>query len=122
MSKWFAVLAVVSVTLVNTLSGYAGPVGGKIFKSARVEANSAKTFTFDIEGSEFTAIYIHGDGDTDLDVYVYDHLGNLLKSGTGASDQELVILFSDFQQTITVHVVNRGRVYNEFALVAYTPN
>lgn len=61
-------------------------------------------------------ITISGDGDTDLDLYIYNGYGDLIAYSEGYSDDESVY-FNVFQGgSFTVKVVNRGSVYNEYQL------
>jgi hypothetical protein len=61
-------------------------------------------------------VVVDGDGDTDLDCYVYDRFGNLL--GHDSDDTDLCVV--DFQHpssgNISIRIRNRGSVYNEYEL------
>lgn len=69
-------------------------------------------------GGETTTIYVSGDGDTDLDLYVYDANGNLICKDDDGSDECLVRFVAYRTHTFTVRVRNRGRVYNCYTLYA----
>jgi hypothetical protein len=61
-------------------------------------------------------IVVDGDGDTDLDCFVYDRFGQLLGMDNDRTDYCIV----DFRQRtsgdIRVEIRNLGRVYNEYTL------
>jgi hypothetical protein len=59
---------------------------------------------------------ISGDGDTDLDLYVYDSNG-LIARADSYSDDEIADLIIYNGGYFTVKVVNRGRVYNDYELI-----
>ncbi len=116
MSKWMTIAALVSVSVLGISSAVADPVGGAKADHTRVEANATDVYKVDCWGDEVTAIRIQGDGDTDLDLYVYDEAGNLISSGTGYSDCEEVQVQPYYRQTMTIKIVNRGNVYNAYSI------
>jgi hypothetical protein len=116
MSKWMAIAAMVSVSVLGVSSAEADPEGGPKVAHTRVEANATDVFRVACWGDEVTAIRIQGDGDTDLDLYVYDEAGNLISSGTGYTDCEEVQVQPFYRQTMTIKVVNRGSVYNAYTI------
>jgi hypothetical protein len=67
-------------------------------------------------GGETARLALVGDGDTDLDIYVYDAFGNLVASGTGLNDREVVSFFPRVTGNYRIEIINRGGVYNRFAL------
>jgi hypothetical protein len=64
-------------------------------------------------------IELTGDGDTDLDMYVYASNGTLIDSRQGSSDIETSYITAYGSGTITIKVVNRGSVYNAYDLSIY---
>lgn len=71
--------------------------------------------TFD--GLALAEVAIIGDGDTDLDLYVYDEGGNLIKSDADYSGNCYVSWIPKRTGNFLVKVVNRGKVYNNYTLV-----
>jgi hypothetical protein len=67
-------------------------------------------------GGQTARLALVGDGDTDLDIYVYDRFGNLVASGTGLRDREVVSFFPLVTGNYRIEIVNRGGVFNRFAL------
>lgn len=85
------------------------------YREYRVRANSTQTHrVFLEEGS--AEIAISGDGDTDLDLYIYDKFGNRIASADGNTDDESVNLTIYRTGYFTVKIVNRGDVYNDYSM------
>lgn len=85
-----------------------------------VNANSVRYHTYRMTAGENIRIDLEGDGDTDLDMYVYASNGNLICSREGASDIETAFITAYGSGTITIKVVNRGSVYNDYDLSVWT--
>lgn len=95
------------------------PIQGTIRTSDCVNAHSVDVYRITCRGGETTTIYVSGDGDTDLDLYVYDSNGNLIAYDDDGLDECLVRFVAYRNHTFTVRVRNRGSVYNCYTLVAY---
>jgi len=62
-------------------------------------------------------IALVGDGDTDLDLYVYDPLGRLVGYDDDSTDRCLVRFYASLPGRYTVRVVNRSQfVANRYAI------
>jgi hypothetical protein len=61
-------------------------------------------------------VNVSGDGDTDLDLYVYDDGGRLIVFDEEMDDQPMVTFEVYRSSTFTIKVKNRGRVYNEYRI------
>ncbi|GMO11583.1 MAG: hypothetical protein Ta2D_13740 [Rickettsiales bacterium] len=59
---------------------------------------------------------VSGDGDTDLDLYIYDANGNLIEYDENYSDDCYVSWVPKWTGSYTIRIVNRGRVYNRFII------
>ena len=57
-----------------------------------------------------------GDGDTDLDCYVYDANGNLIDSDTDATDYCVLRWRPAWLGTFRLEIRNLGPVYNAYVL------
>lgn len=90
-------------------------VGGPHFGyGERVNAHGTTYYYVDFYAGELAQVGLIGDGDTDLDLYVYDENGNLIASDTAYGDVcycEWVPLWTG---TFRIEVVNLGSVYNIF--------
>ncbi len=94
------------------------PVGGAVRHSDCVSPMAVDVYRIYCRGGEATTIYVSGDGDTDLDLYVYDSNGNLISSDTDGTDECLVRFIAYRNHTFTVRVRNRGRITNCYTLYA----
>jgi hypothetical protein len=61
-------------------------------------------------------VTVQGDGDTDLDLYVYDEFGNRVAADEGPTDHCSVIWTPRWTGTFTIKVVNRGALSNRYRL------
>lgn len=62
-------------------------------------------------------VLVSGDGDTDLDLYVYDSNGNLIVADTDYTDDCYVNWVPRWTGRYTIRVVNRGPVYNNYVVL-----
>ena len=74
------------------------------------------TFYETFRGGEVSVVRINGDGDTDLDVYVYDENGNLIASDTDGLDFCVVRFVPSWTGQFRIVVRNLGGVYNRFTI------
>lgn len=105
------------LALIKAAGDTRGRVGGAVTHYDRVSANSTDTYNIQFRGGEYAMIIVSGDGDTDLDLYVYDSYGNLVASDSDYSDDCVVSFTPRYTSTFRVKIVNRGRVYNNYVLV-----
>ncbi len=94
----------------------AGHVRGPQVGSARCEAYGSVIYYETFRSGEMAEVAIHGDGDTDLDVFVYDMNGRLIVQGVGLTDREQVRWFVPATGTYRIVVRNLGNVWNRFGL------
>ena len=64
-------------------------------------------------------VAILGDGDTDLDLYVYDENGNEIVSDTDGTDQCYVSWYPKWAGQFRIEIKNLGRVSNQYCLALY---
>ena len=95
----------------------AGTTGGP--KYAITNVNGAFTDVYDITftGGEAAEIAIGGDGDTDLDLYVYDEFNNYVASDTASTDNAYVTWTPRWTGKFRVEVRNEGGVHNQYVFV-----
>lgn len=96
----------------------AGAFGGPQYGRYRLGAKSTHTFTVAFRGGEWARVAISGDGDTDLDLYVFDEYGNRVAVDADYSDDCYVSWFMPRPGVFTIKVVNRGGVYNDYRLAS----
>jgi hypothetical protein len=94
----------------------ADPLPGPIFKREIVRAFSSDAFKVHRYGGEVSRVTVCGDGDSDLDVYVYDEKGNLIAFDDGESDYCQVSFAPNRTQSMIVRVVNRGALSNVYSI------
>ena len=79
--------------------------------------NSYIDYTASFIANELAEVLVSGDGDTDLDLYVYDSNGNLIAKDTDYSDDCYVRWVPAWTGRYTIRIVNRGPVYNRFVIL-----
>ena len=89
---------------------------GAFVTHLRVRAGGTDVFREVYRAREFAEVCLVGDGDTDLDLYIYDENGNLVCSDTGYSDQAYCSWTPRWQGPFEIVIENLGRVYNEYRL------
>lgn len=94
-----------------------GAVNGPKYAYTRVMANSSDVYRVNFYKDQTAEVAVSGDHDTDLDLYVYDENGNLIVSDTDYTDQCYVRWCPKWTGTFAIKIVNRGGVYNQYALV-----
>jgi hypothetical protein len=109
IAKMFVVALLLGTT---SAASFASPIRGPLTDTARCQAFSRVTYHEVFRGNQVTTISIVGDGDTDLDLYVYDANGNLIASGIGLSDRETVSFIPFATGAFRVEVRNLGNVWN----------
>lgn len=111
-------LALLGLVAVLALSGVveAGRIPGPGVDTRRCEAYSSVTYYDTFRGGELAVVSIVGDGDTDLDLFVYDNAGNLIVRGIGLTDRETVRWTPPATGTYRIVVRNLGGVWNRYSL------
>ncbi len=113
----FTKLMVCTVAVVSLMAAaMASPVGSPKYDVYRVAAYSTDSFYVTFRGYEDAAVVISGDGDTDLDLFVYDANGNLIGSDTDGSDDCVVRFMPFWTGTFRIEVRNLGCVYNQYEI------
>lgn len=97
-------------------SGHRGAVGGAAKKTDIVRANATDIYYVKFAAGETAAVYVSGDGDTDLDLYIYDSNGNLIDKDDDYTDDCLCDWTPRWTGTFTIKIVNRGSVYNRYTI------
>ena len=93
-----------------------GAVGGPKYGEGRVYGKSSTDWTAKFWANELAEVIVIGDGDNDLDVYVYDSNGNLIASDTDYTDQCVCRWVPAWTGTFIIRIVNRGAIYSNYAI------
>lgn len=94
-----------------------GNINGPSRDYSAVNGNSHLDYSASFVANELAEILVSGDGDTDLDLYVYDSNGNLIVKDTDYSDDCYVRWIPAWTGRYTIRIVNRGPVYNRFVIL-----
>lgn len=81
-----------------------------------VRAGYTDTYNIAFRGGETACVVVSGDGDTDLDLYIYDNNGNLVASDTDYTDQCVCTWTPRWTGNFKIKIKNRGRVYNRYTM------
>lgn len=94
-----------------------GRVGGPVRHSDRAEAGATDTYQeIMFEAHREAAVYLEGDGDSDLDLVVTDELGNVICDDRRYPDRALCRWQPRWTGPFTIEVRNRGDVWNGYQL------
>ena len=96
-----------------------GRVGGAIRHVDTVRVGMTDVYQgVRFRGGREAVVGVIGDGDCDLDLFVYDEGGNLIGSDTDLSDRCVVSWTPAWTGPFTIKVKNLGNVYAHYALVS----
>jgi hypothetical protein len=105
------------VTLANSVELSRDAVGGPKWTVEVVEPLQADVYKITFRGGEAARAAVSGDGDTRLDLYVYDENGNLVTSQVGPGDDCLASWVPRWSGVFVLKVVNRGLLPNRYVIV-----
>jgi hypothetical protein len=92
----------------------AGAIGGPKVSQSVVLPGSTDRYVVGFRAGETAVVVVRGDGDTDLDLYVYDENGNLITSDDDGSDDCVVQWTPMWSGKFTIRIVNRGSLGNRY--------
>ena len=81
-----------------------------------VRAHRTDVFTVTFRAGETAMVAISGDGDSDLDLYVFDQNGNRVCGATGRGDDEVCRWTPRWTGTFRVEVRNLGAAANRYRI------
>ena len=94
-----------------------GRVGGPGERYALIYGNSSDNYDIIFMEGQLAEIAVRGDGDTDLDLYVYDSSGHLIAQDVDYTDRCFVSWVPLWTGRYLVKIVNRGPVLNNYHLM-----
>lgn len=81
-----------------------------------VSANSYDLYRHTFRANEGATVVCNGDGDTDLDLYIYDENYNLIDKDDDYTDYCICTFNPRWTGTFYIKIVNRGRIANRYVL------
>lgn len=97
-------------------SGHRGAVGGASRWTETVKANTTDVYRIRFAAGQTAAVFVSGDGDTDLDLYIYDENGNLITKDDDYTDDCYCSWTPRWTGTFVIKIKNRGNVYNRYVI------
>jgi hypothetical protein len=94
----------------------AGPLLGPKLTADRVGAFKIDSYKVVYIANDPAVVALKGDGDTNLELRVFDGNGNLIASDLDDGDGAVVTWRPKWTGTFTIEVVNLGPVYNNYGL------
>ena len=82
-----------------------------------VKAGKTDVYTITFRGGEKAEVAVIGDGDTDLDLYIYDENDNLITKDIDYGDDCYVSWTPSWTGEFTIKIKNLGDVYNRYVLI-----
>ncbi len=107
----FGVVAVSPVAPAQNPTGVDGATPG-----LRVPAKGSDTHTLTLRKGVRVNITARGDGDTDIDLFVYDPNGRLVAKDDDTTDICIVAFTPEETGVYQLKITNLGNVYNEYKL------
>ena len=89
-------------------------------RSDYVKANTTDVWTVTLKAGVRYTVRVCGDGDTDLDLFVYDENGNLIDSDDDSLDLCYCHVTPKWTGTFKIKVKNLGDVYNDYDIQVYS--
>ena len=114
MRNILALLALPTVLVAG--SAYAGNVRGPQSTVDGVDPHGTDVYTMVFEAEQKAQVVVSGDGSTDLDCYVYDGNGNLLKSDTDSTDTCVLTWIPKWEGKFQVKIRNHGDIINIYRI------
>lgn len=94
-----------------------GAIDGPQRGESRVRAFGTDSYEVNFRGGRSAEVLVTGDGDTDLDMFIFDENGNLVCSDDDRTDQCYCRWNPRWSGAFTIKVKNLGDVYNQYVIV-----
>lgn len=93
----------------------ASAVNEKVNMTELVKANSTDVYDVTFYKGNTYRIYVNGDDDTDLDLYIYDENDNLVASDTDSTDYCIGKVTPKWTGTFKIKIKNLGDIGNLYS-------
>jgi esterase/lipase superfamily enzyme len=103
---------IVTAALVLTAAPQGGTAQGPVRAIHRIAARATETTVIDV-GRDGTSVVVQGDGDTDIDCWLYDESGRLIASDNDATDYCVFDVTRIVRGRVRLIIRNLGSVYND---------
>ena len=109
--------AVIEGSMSSSLASSRGNTLGPQSGTDSVLAYDTDVYRIQFAGGRLAEVMLSGDGDTDLDLFVYDEYGNEVCSDLSIDDQEYCSWRPRWTGFFTIEIENLGGVYNVYTLM-----
>ena len=113
MNKIIGALSIIATLSISAIS-FAGAVGGPKVVKESVRPMSTDFYQIYFRGNEVAHVEVKGDGDTDLDCYVYDQNRNLVAQDIDSTDYCVLNWVPRWTGPFTLFIKNQGDVSNVY--------
>lgn len=110
-------LSLIAKIEADSQGSHRGAVNGPSRTVEYVNGNSSDSYSISFVANYLAEVFVSGDGDTDLDLYVYDSNGNLIAKDDDYLDDCYVRWVPAWTGRFIIKIVNRGPVYNKYILL-----
>jgi hypothetical protein len=100
----------------RSAGGTLGATNGAVAHYDSVNARDYDDFNISFRGGELARIAVIGDGDTDIDLFVYDENGHEIARDDDRTADCVVSFTPRWTGSFRVRVLNNGRVYSNYLL------
>ena len=109
--------AVIEGSRLSSVASSRGNTLGPQSGTDSVRAYDTDIYEIQFAGGRWAEVLLSGDGDTDLDLFVYDEYGNEVCSDISFDDQEYCSWRPRRTGFFTIEIENLGGVYNVYTLM-----
>ena len=110
-----ALRPILVLTCAVMLLAATAPAFAEFVRAGRVLAFETDTWRVWTSAGD-TRVVVEGDGDTDLDCWVYDRFGRLLGQDVDGTDLCIVRFRNQSSGELSIRIRNLGDVYNDYQL------
>jgi len=110
-----SLFTVLALTFIST-SALADPVGDPIYHTGGLYPEQSVTYYPLLSSNEQTRVIVRGDGDGDIDCYMYDENAHLVASDTDSTDSCLMDVYPRWSGVFVLLLTNHGSIGSNFWL------